>query len=637
MNAQKQMKRLMLVAGMLWASAAGSQTTLRVRAEADTRTPLAGALVALIDSENRVVVEELSSVNGFATLNAAPGVYRVRVRRIGYRPFYSAPTTLPFPDLLVLRVESPRVVLNELVVSASAQCGRINPDAATLASLWEEISKALRSSQLTVDDLKELARVQTYVRELGLNGEVISTDSTNRSIMNRRPFAAVDPKSLISLGYVRGDEQKGWDFFGPDETVLLSNDFAATHCFRALRHRARPGQIGVSFEPVPRRKQSDISGVIWLDERSSELREVEFNFVNAGVLSDFKPRGYAHFRRMPSGAWIVSEWQLHLPRLARAATARSEARIVGTIQNGGRVILAGGVAPAAPAVRLTGVVFDSLFMSPLKHAIVSAGGKTVKADEAGRFDLGNIPAGQLLVTFSHRIVSALGLVAYEQPVDLRGDTAIVLATPSRQTVWTRVCRAQPEGTEAAEKGILHGIVRTDSGEPIAGARVAVRLDEAVKAPAGAQASARSLVEVTTDRNGHYAVCGFQRLASGTLSASRNEVPSEKKAFEFGGGLIIRKDLTLGGTRASSDSIRDVVVSITDAAGDVVADALIQIDGTNLGARTNEEGRAVLRTSQTVFVVTVRRLGYAEQKLQVQLGEARRQLLKIVLEIPPSRS
>jgi hypothetical protein len=76
--------------------------------------------------------------------------------------------------------------------------------------------------------------------------------------------------------------------------------------------------------------------------------------------------------------------------------------------------------------------------------------------------------------------------------------------------------------------------------------------------------------------------------------------------------------------------------VTDAAGDAVADALLQIDGTTVGARTNEEGRAVLRTSRTQLVVTVRRLGYAEQSLEIRLGESRRQLLKIVLDVP-SRS
>lgn len=631
------MKRWVLMALMFCASQANGQATLRVRAESDARTPLAGALIALVDPENRVITEVLTTAEGFASLQAAPGSYRVRVRRIGFRPFYSAPTTIPRPDILILRVESPRVVLNELVVSASAQCGRINPDAATLASLWEEISKALRSSQLTVGDLKEIARVQTFVREIGLNGEVTSSDSTNRSVANRRPFAAVDPGSFVKLGYVRGDEQKGWDFFGPDETVLLSNDFASTHCFRAIRQRTRRGQIGVAFEPAPRRRLADIRGVIWLDERSSELREVEFNYVNVGVLSDFQPRGYTRFRRMPSGAWLVSDWQLQLPRLARGVAARDETRIVGTIQNGGRVVFTEEIAPSAQQVRLTGIVFDSLFMSPLKQAIVSAGGKTVKTDEAGRFDLGKITGGRILVTFTHRIVSSLGLVAYEQPVELRGDTAIVLATPSRQTVWTRVCRAQPEGSDAAEKGILHGVVRNETGEPLAGARVSIRLDESGQAPVKAQASTQSLVEITSDRNGHYAVCGFRRLASGTLSATRNSVVSEKKAFEFGGGLILRKDLTLGEASSSTETTRDIVVSITDAAGDVVADALIQIDGTTSSARTSEEGRALLRTSSTHFVVTVRRLGYADQSLEVQLGEARRQLLKIVLDIPPGRS
>jgi hypothetical protein len=634
------MKRWMLsaLALLLCASAADGQASLRVRAESATHAPLAGALVALIDSSNRVVTEALSSAQGFASLDAAPGLYRVRVRRIGYRPFYSAPLAVPQADILVLRVESPRVVLNELVVSASAQCGRINPDAETLASLWEEISKALRSSQLTVADLQEIARVQTYVREVGLTGEVITSDSTNRSVVNRRPFAAVDPESLVSLGYVRGDEQKGWDFFAPDEAVLLSDGFAATHCFRAVRQRSRGGQIGLAFEPAPRRRHADIRGVIWLDEGSSELREVEFDFVNAGVLSEFRPRGYSRFRRMASGAWIVSDWQLQLPRLGRKDPVRNETQIIGTIQHGGRIVLASAISPVARTVKVSGIVFDSLFMTPLSRAIVSVGSRTVKTDNAGRFELPNVTAGPLVITFTHRIVSSLGLLGYDRPLFLTGDTSVVLATPSRQTVWMRICRAQPAGSEASEKGILHGVVRNETGAPLDSSRVTVRLDEAAPAPSGPQASSQSVVEVTTDRSGHYAVCGFRRLASGTLSAMRNGVASEKKAFEFGGNLLVRKDLTLNRAGSSATaSAHEIVVSVTDSAGDAVADAVVRIDGTTSSALTNEEGRALLQTSQTQLVITVRRLGYADQAIEIKLGEARRQLLKVVLGVREGRT
>jgi hypothetical protein len=326
-----------LLATLVCAGRVTAQNQLVVRAETETRTPLSGALIALISPSNQVIEERLSSASGVATFNAPAGEYLVRVRRIGYRPFYSKQITLPRSEALILQVESPRVVLQQMVVTASAQCGRINPDAATLAALWEEISKGLRASQLTANDLKEISRRVVYHRQVRDDGSVISGDSSVVPVFRTRPFGSPDPASLVALGYVRGDEIRGWTYFGPDELVLLSDSFASTHCFRAVRSRKRPNQIGVAFQPIPKRKQSDINGVIWLDERTSELREVEFRYVNAGILDDFSPGGFSRFRRMPSGAWIVSEWQLRMPRLMRSVRAASEMKVSEIFENGGRV------------------------------------------------------------------------------------------------------------------------------------------------------------------------------------------------------------------------------------------------------------------------------------------------------------
>ena len=326
-----------LMAAVMCASSAGAQNQLVVRAETEARTPLSGALIALVSPTNQVIEERLTSSSGAVTFNAPAGEYVVRVRRIGYRPFYSGSITLPRSEPLILQVESPRVVLQQMVVTASAQCGKINADAATLASVWEEISKGLRASQLTTNDLKEIARRVIYQREVREDGSVISSDSSVVSVFRSRPFHAPDPATLVTLGYVRGDERKGWTYFGPDEVVLLSDPFASTHCFRAVRNRKRPNQIGVAFQPIPKRKQSDINGVIWLDERTSELHDVEFRYVNAGVLDDFPAGGFSRFRRMPSGAWIVSEWQLRMPRLTRDAKVGSIMRATSYLENGGRV------------------------------------------------------------------------------------------------------------------------------------------------------------------------------------------------------------------------------------------------------------------------------------------------------------
>jgi hypothetical protein len=320
----------------------GQQATSELRIKLSTLdgSPVTGALVGLLNPRDSVVAEGLASESGTRVLSAPRGSYRVRVRRIGFLPFISSELTLPRANELVLNVESPRVILESIVVNSRSQCSRNDPNAKELAAVWDEIDKALRSSQLTLQDLEGIGRARKYRRDLDAYGNLISGDSSEFFITNRRPFGVEDPAKLATDGYVVGDTQNGWTIFGPDETVLESDAFATTHCFQLVRERERPGMIGVSFEPVPRRQVPDIRGVIWVDERTAELREISFRFVNAGAMSRFDAGGFTRFRRMPSGAWIVDEWQLTAPALAQRAGGyqTSQLVIVGRRDTGGGVL-----------------------------------------------------------------------------------------------------------------------------------------------------------------------------------------------------------------------------------------------------------------------------------------------------------
>lgn len=353
---------------VLTSSARGQEATTELRIRLNgADTPVGGALVALLDSHDSVVAEGLSTESGARVLRAAPGVYRVRVRRVGYLPFVSGPVSLPREGALSLDVASPRVVLERIVVNSKSPCGRNDPSSAALSSVWDEINKALRSSQLTTEDLSGIGRARTYRMELNNDGAVISADSTIFSITTRRPFGAIDPVSLAIDGYVLGDPETGWHYFAPDETVLLSEQFAATHCFRVVRQPDRGGQIGVSFEPVPRRDVSDITGVLWVDQETAELREVVFRFVNAGVMSQFDAGGFTRFRRVPSGTWIVDEWKLSVPKLSvslvggrqdgYSSTARPKYVAIGRMENGGGIL---GPGEHAGERRQTPTAADSL-------------------------------------------------------------------------------------------------------------------------------------------------------------------------------------------------------------------------------------------------------------------------------------
>ena len=330
-----------LAAGLLAIIAASEplhaqSSELRVRLSGAPDARLSGALVALIDSANVVRAESLSNERGLVTLRGPAGRFRVRVRRIGYKPFFSSFIRLPHSSELVLPLQSDRVVLTTMVVTAKAECGTVGQDAATLAVVWDEIAKALRASQLTAADLTAIGRSAVYDREVDSRGVVLVADTAVFPASRGRPFGAIDPASLVKDGYVRGNEAKGWEYFGPDETVLLSRGFAETHCFRVVRDKQRPGEIGVAFEPIPRRRLPDISGTLWLDEQSSELREITFLYVNEAVVSRFRPGGFTRFQRMPSGTWIVKEWRLRMPKLARRAGSWQN-DLVGYVERGGRI------------------------------------------------------------------------------------------------------------------------------------------------------------------------------------------------------------------------------------------------------------------------------------------------------------
>ena len=333
----------MLPPSILWSQvsvAPDAISDLTVRLQSTGGGPLGGALVALVDGRDSVVAEGLSTEEGRRVLRAPAGTYRVRTRRIGFLPFISHPVVLPRREELLLIVETPSVVLNSIVVNAKSGCKPSDSDSGPLGVVWDEIDKALRASQLTTQDLAGFGRARLYRKELAYNGAVLSSDTTFFPISKRRPFGTRDPEALALRGYVLGDHVLGWDYVGPDETVLRSEAFARTHCFRLVREAARPGQIGVAFEPIPRHNIPDIKGVLWVDHRTSELREMSFNYVNAGPVSQFNGGGFTRFMHLPSGAWLVSEWLLKAPRLEMRTSPYSPPRysVIGYIENGGGIL-----------------------------------------------------------------------------------------------------------------------------------------------------------------------------------------------------------------------------------------------------------------------------------------------------------
>jgi hypothetical protein len=165
----------------------------------------------------------------------------------------------------------------------------------------------------------------------------VKSDTTRSTIQGARPFAAVDPVWLARTGYVHGNINIGFEYYAPDEAVLLSREFASTHCFKIVRSNKRRGEVGLNFDPSPDRRLSDIAGTLWLNEKSSELIEIEFRFVNVPQLDEFKPGGKVHFRRMSSGAWLVDNWYMRFPLLELQMGGRQTLKEIGYSEDGGAI------------------------------------------------------------------------------------------------------------------------------------------------------------------------------------------------------------------------------------------------------------------------------------------------------------
>ncbi|MEO8576495.1 MAG: carboxypeptidase-like regulatory domain-containing protein [Gemmatimonadales bacterium] len=328
---------LMAVCATASALDAQASPATRIRIRTTDGVPIQGALIGVLDARRNVVAEALSNSDGARSLSLAPGRYRIQVRRIGFEPYMSDEMALPRSEELVLFILDRAVSLQKVVVTADSRCRRIEQDAAALSTVWQEIAKAMRASQLTTQDLNGIGKIYVFKKEVGLRGKVISSERNVSKLSGGRPFGAIDPRLLSSAGYVNGNSTTGWEYYAPDETVFLSDSFAATHCFRVVRDRKRPGQIGVSFEPVAGRETADVSGVLWVEEKSAELREMLFRFVNVDIISRFEAGGRTHFRRMRSGAWLVDDWSLRFPKLELQATGDRYVEI-GYFENGGGIV-----------------------------------------------------------------------------------------------------------------------------------------------------------------------------------------------------------------------------------------------------------------------------------------------------------
>ena len=502
--------------------------TIRGTVADDRDAPVAGVVVQLLDAQSAVVARALSNARGEYRLTAPTvGTYSIRTQRIGFRPTSFGPFTLRAGEDVQQRLALTGlpVTLTAIPIVSQSPCRALGNAGSTTYLVWEQVRAALSAAQVTAG-MQELASTKLMYERLidpqtdSLEEQKLRTQTSSMA----EPWRSVTADSLHRAGYL-GSERGGFIIYhAPNLDVLLSNVFIEDHCFR-LAPSPNPERIGIAFEPIPgRRRIPEIRGTLWVDRRSSELRQMEFGYTNIPRERERYAAATSEFARMANGAWVISQWEVRMPLLERSATGprvgrngpRTLETYVGSIKiDGGQLLLVqrgDDTLWSRPQLVLTGSVTDSA-SRPVTNARVRVTGLPHSAfsDTTGRFALANVSPGTYTVQVRTASLDSMGVI-YESRRDFMDDAVwLPLVIPSASQVAAQRCSSDPTLWATREtRGIIAGRV-VMSGRR-SGLRNAQVVAEWVEVPSGADVSSGSegntrALEARTDARGFFRICG----------------------------------------------------------------------------------------------------------------------------------
>lgn len=349
---------LLPVLALLGVIPAAAQSVRGELVEEGSTRPVAGAFVVLMDEAGRRGAAGLSDAAGRFLLAAPrPGRFTVRAERVGYAATLSAPLELAAGDPVPLRlaVETRPVLLEGLLAEGERRGCEVRPDGGATAAVWEEARKALAAAAWTEEQALVRFAVVQRVRELGPDLQLTREISHSETRVGSRPFESPPARQLADSGFVQRHRDGVLVFHAPDAGVLLSDEFLDGHCFRVRDGRGEEeGMVGLVFQPAQGRGSAGITGTLWLDARTSQLRHLEYRYPGLRMRGPAdRVGGRVEFERLASGAWIVRRWWIRTPLVALEAAGRrpgerAAERVVGFREVGGEV------TQVLPAARQTG-------------------------------------------------------------------------------------------------------------------------------------------------------------------------------------------------------------------------------------------------------------------------------------------
>lgn len=442
---------------------------------------LGTAMIVLVNSRDFEEARVLSrSSSGLFQLEAPrPGSYRLRAERIGYATSYSEFFDLAAGDTLIveIRAEVEAISLRGIEAVADRQC-RVRPgEGLAVTRVWEEARKALEAAAWTQELGLYRYDVLRIKRRLDRRERTVQSEHRIYSeLLAAAPYVSRPADSLQAGGFARYAPEESV-FWAPDAEVLLSDAFLDTHCLLIRGGRNDEANVvGLDFEPVPNRDVPEIAGTIWLDQETSRLRRLEFEYRNLGApeaLMDAEPGGWVEFHALPDGTWIVTSWTLRLFR-ARVdpdeSGNRAKVELDGITLEQGQLLRAQGnegtVFQGNPGRRIAGTVFDSTGVGlPGARVFVAGEGTEVLTDSRGRFELAHLGTGTYTVQWEHPYLTQLAYQPEWAEVRMGEDIGevefIEFQAPSLEEVINDICDgvAQPaapmlSGTDWVARSVI---------------------------------------------------------------------------------------------------------------------------------------------------------------------------------------
>jgi hypothetical protein len=461
----------------LWRALQG-QSVQGVVTDSASGRPLNEFIVELVNPDGVRVAAALGQVGGAFFLRApSAGEFRLRVSRIGYKRTTSAPFSVRDGEIRSQSLALPQIStrLAGIRTETDQRCSLQPGDGSAVATVWDEVRKAVQAVSLTGSEMQLRMAVHDYQREIAVPGDTaIRETGADRDGLSSRPYFSPDPDSIGANGFVqaRGDHVY---YYAPDAAILGSDAFVKLHCFHLRQAERRDsGLVGVAFEPIRGQRLPDVSGTAWLDEKTSELRSVDFSYT---ALSRYTRAnsfgGHVDFAHLPGGSWLIRGWQIRAPVVRSVERVESsgggfgggsltgtrrvvDSVLVAVLEEGGEVLTAraadGTLVWAGSYVVVHGQVRDSASRDPIVGAAVMLRGTGHRAttDAEGQFTLADVPPGgyTLVTTVSSPpappIVQAREVKVGRSAV--RADVVVAATTVAEAYTKSARLRAQQECT-----------------------------------------------------------------------------------------------------------------------------------------------------------------------------------------------